>query len=316
LSSRVYSAKNTVGLIAKKVSRLLTLSYLETCGISLMDFEARDRQLVRNRDSRERWSNYTSHRERILNILTANTPANGRLLLLGAGNCNDLDLSALLRHYSELHLVDLDSEAMLLGVQRQGMATDSRLSLFGDVDVTGVANWCCRWNPNDLPGRGEYAEALQRARDHRWSQLRPPYDVTASIGLLSQLVETVLLALGERSPAAWELVAAVRLRHVQLLLESVRPGGQVVLGTEVVSSTTCPELLRADSENLGTVLARAIQARNFFTGLNPVMIEALFRESPQLTGQVQAIERIEPWLWDFGPRIYACTAVRAIRRCQ
>jgi hypothetical protein len=61
---------------------------------------------------------------------------------------------------------------------------------------------------------------------------------------------------------------------------------------------------------LKELLARLINDRNFFTGLNPAVLESLWRGSPL----IEQVERSQPWVWDFGPRYYACWALSGVRR--
>src|SRR6185295_19591792 len=77
-----------------------------------------------NASSAAAWESYTSQRQRMTELFTGagHSPA-GRLCVLGAGNCNDLDLPALLGAYREVHLVDLDEEALNRGVARQGLTS-------------------------------------------------------------------------------------------------------------------------------------------------------------------------------------------------
>ena len=51
----------------------------------------------RNLQADDTWELYASHRERVMRLLLdARSPSAERLCLLGAGNLNDIDLSALL----------------------------------------------------------------------------------------------------------------------------------------------------------------------------------------------------------------------------
>ena len=85
--------------------------------------DIKGRQSGFNAESRDQWDAFSGHREKVSAILGAGAdPCPGRLCVLGAGNCNDLDLAALLRAHREVHLVDLDAEALAQGVERQGVA--------------------------------------------------------------------------------------------------------------------------------------------------------------------------------------------------
>ena len=63
---------------------------------------------------------YAAHRAQVTRLLLeAGGDSPERLCLLGAGNLNDLDLTALLGRYREVVLVDLDGDAIRRGLNRQ-----------------------------------------------------------------------------------------------------------------------------------------------------------------------------------------------------
>jgi hypothetical protein len=106
------------------------------------------------------------------------------------------------------------------------------------------------------------------------------------------------------------LVQALRLGHLRLLAELVRPGGTGLLVTEVVSSDTCPDLPSAPAEALEGLLGELVRQKNFFTGLNPSVVVSTFRQDPALAAACERVEALPPWLWDFGARVYAVWALR------
>src|SRR5947209_20163185 len=67
-----------------------------------------------------------------------------------------------------------------------------------------------------------------------------PFDVVASTCLLSQLIGNAFHSIGEAHPRFPEVVRAIRLGHLRLLATLARPGGRVVLVTDVVSSDRSP----------------------------------------------------------------------------
>src|SRR5688500_2807655 len=109
-----------------------------------MNYRLVEEQIRLNRITRDGWSRYSSHREHLTRLLTKKDFPGGRLLVLGAGNCNDLDLQGLLRSFSELHLVDIDAEALDWGVNEQGLSGNEQIVLHGGLDVTGIAALCSR----------------------------------------------------------------------------------------------------------------------------------------------------------------------------
>ncbi|MFT5326875.1 MAG: hypothetical protein ACI8P0_004758, partial [Planctomycetaceae bacterium] len=81
--------------------------------MTLIDIEAEQRR--RNEESRDAWHRYARHRERVTELLLGtvsdtslecDSTRTRRLCLLGAGNCNDVDLKRLAETFDEIHLVD------------------------------------------------------------------------------------------------------------------------------------------------------------------------------------------------------------------
>src|SRR5438105_5063893 len=110
-------------------------------------------QARQNRTTRNQWQLYGSHRREIEKLIVPESRG-GRLCVLGAGNCNDLDLQWLIDAYREVHLVDLDPAALEGAIRRQKVplvacppVPKTRVDkppvapilLHAPVDLTGVA---------------------------------------------------------------------------------------------------------------------------------------------------------------------------------
>jgi len=295
------------------------------------------KQTRRNVDSRDGWSRFQPHREHVTNLLiyrerpgtsvmfaAENVPISSaqgtntarpreRLLVLGAGNCNDLDLSRLTEHFAEVHLVDMDGAALAWGVAQQStnQKHPDRIALHGGIDLCGIADACASWRPQSPPNDAALTAVIEQAQAAMPLRELADFDVTASVCLLSQMIEIVAQSLGDAHPRFLEMIAAIRLRHLQLLFESLREKGTGVLVTDFVSSATCSELATVAEADLPGLLKRLIAARNFFSGLNPFVLEALLHQSPDFSARVTSIQLSRPWRWDLGPRVYACCALSA-----
>lgn len=277
-----------------------------------MSVNVRELQRQRNAESRENWDCFTSHRDKVTNLLSPAAPhPSARLCVLGAGNCNDLDLSQLLKSFARIELVDLDADAMRDGIERQGVPTDQLVRHEG-LDITGIAERISAWSPDDVRANDDVESCITEAK-RTVIDLRGEFQVTASVCLLSQLIQALTLTLGEDHPRFLELLMAVRQRHLRLMLDLTSPGGTLILISDVVSSFTCPQLLAASDQQLPQVVIQAIASRNFFHGVNPFVLKSLFQTDPDLAPLAKNVELGNPWLWDLGPRIYAVCAVRAQR---
>ena len=176
----------------------------------------------------------------ILNSLPAGQA--NRICLLGAGNCNDVDLRVLAGRCAEILLVDLDAEAMARGVAHQGLAEDSTVTCLSGVDLTGLFTRLESLPPGSAP-----VEQLVRAAElHSPPELKGGFHVVASLCLLSQLVDAVLQRIPNQQIAI-DLIQVVRQRHLQLLLSQCTQGGSAILFTEIVSSDTAPQLVQTDN---------------------------------------------------------------------
>ncbi len=272
-------------------------------------------QQSRNRESADAWQLYAPHRERVTSLIlqSLGSDSSGCVCLLGAGNCNDVDLNRLVDRCSEVHLVDLDADAMRSGIERQGLTGDERIQVSSDVDVTGVFD---RLKPNATEESGlatdAIAELADTAQRHSPALNCGSFDVVASVCLLSQLIDAVTRSFPDPN-VALPLVQAVRRRHLRLMLELCRPGGRAILFSEVVSSDTCPELAAAPDEHLPGLLAQLLAAQNFFTGLHPGVIHQELQSDPSLSPLVADVRSVPPWKWPFLYRTYAVTAFIAQR---
>ena len=96
-------------------------------------------QANNNRATSGGWEVAAEHRHQVTELLNCG-PINrqGRLCILGAGNCNNVELTTLLESFREIHLVDVDAIALERGVTSQGLRDSERVTLHGNVDVTGM----------------------------------------------------------------------------------------------------------------------------------------------------------------------------------
>jgi len=275
------------------------------------------RQAVFNAASHDQWAAFAGHREKVSALLGVGTiPSGGRLCVLGAGNCNDLDLPALLKAHRALHLVDLDPEALTRGVNRQGVADHPSLERSGGIELTGMLDVIASWSPGTtIPPAAIAALAEWPAR--RVAPILPgPFDIVASTCLLSQLIGNVFPAVGDRHPQFMALVQAIRIGHLRLLAELCAPGGTVVLVTDVVSSDTFPALGSFAGSALPGLLPRLTRERNFINGVNPDVLLSIYRRDPVLAPDVTGLELIAPWIWNLHTRLYLVVAIKYRKRAS
>ena len=265
-------------------------------------------QRRRNRDSRDSWQRYAEHRERVTQILCGPAENRSRLLSVwGAGNGNDLDLRRLLQAFSAIHLYDLDHEALQFAVDQQSLQETPSIVLHGGVDLMGAADILV--SPAEVSRDPVDPDPLlRRLRAARLSPPCPRSDVVASVCLLSQLIEASATWLGGHHPRLMEVITEVRRQHLRLMFQTTRPGGRTVLITEILSSDTLPDLAALPGVTLQRDLIQQVNAQNFYTGLNPAVLESIAHRDPELGRLCDGFIAHEPWRWDFGPRAYAVAA--------
>ena len=220
------------------------------------------------------------------------------LALLGAGNCNDVDLPALAGRCAAVHLVDLDGEALQRARDRQPDEVAARLALHPGVDLSGGLDRlpAARSGARPIDPAALAAAALARLR----ADLPSDLDVVVSACLLSQITQSCRLALGMEHPQLFEIAEALVSAHLRALVSLVRPGGAAILVTDVVSSETYP-LDELSDEPLGRLLNRLEATDNLLTGTQPRFLRRFFARDPVAAPLLIGPARlVEPWLWKLG----------------
>lgn len=276
-------------------------------------------QIRRNLLRDGEWEVAAGHRREVTRRLVALGAPRKRLCVLGAGNANDLELPELTAVYQEVCLVDLDGDALARGVSRQFSAPPAgvlkqRIVLRGGIDLTGIGECLAAraaaadWR---LPSQDD---PLASAIDPDIHGLPGPFDVVASVGLLSQLIESVTATAPAEAAWRWPLLLAVRTGHLRLCARLLEPGGWGLLAADFVSSVTCPGLADVAEDDLPGLASRWAAAGNFFHGLNPLFLPNLFASDAVLRELTCDARPAGYWLWRQRARCYAVLGISFRRR--
>ncbi|MCG8649359.1 MAG: hypothetical protein MI861_05980 [Pirellulales bacterium] len=234
--------------------------------------------------------------------LIGRTGSQDSLCLLGAGNANDVDLQQLVAQFGRIDLIDLDDAALQRAVDTLPAEVRPSVDCLGGVDLTGIFDSIAAWSSEVT--EEAIGQAILRA-----AAAPPPvskaYDVVCSACLLSQLVDSVVMALPTHHPGFAELAMTVRNRHLQQLLELTRVGGRGILVVDFVSSLTAPQITEVDSSALNALARHCLANRNFFTGCNPLAIQA-YLQSETLA---QHVGVSSPWRWNIGGKQFLVCAI-------
>lgn len=254
------------------------------------------------------------HRRAITDLLlnsVATQPAS--LCILGVGPANDLNLKLLVDRFARIELVDNNLEMMQQAVRMQGIADREGVRL-RELEVTGIQTAIQAWSPDVQVPDSEIDQVIEQVNRFDWNSLERPVDVAASTCLLSQLVLSVVTRLGDRHPRFVELLQAVRARHLELLLQAVKPGGTALLVFDFVSSDSIPEIATLQGVPLQQKLAAALEQNDFFHGMHPLKMLSLARDYPPIASQVEHAALSLPWIWNAGTRQYAVCCLRMRRK--
>lgn len=270
-----------------------------------------DEHLRRNRTTRERWEAMASHRARVMELLEAARGRGGKsLCLLGVGNGNDVDLSQLTVEFEQITLVDLDLEALRIAVERVPKESSGSTILHGSVDLTGILPILEAWR-NEQPADAEISSAIGQASSASVPDVST-YDVVASTCVLTQLIDSVCLALPTNHPRFLAFLMAVRNRHLEMIVGLLHPGGTGIVVSDFVSTATAPELATLEDQQIPQAAEMWLKRGNFFTGANPYSI----RDYLQKIASIEDVQVLKPWRWNIGARQFAVSGVVFQRRDQ
>jgi hypothetical protein len=266
----------------------------------------------RNRSRDNAWDVTAHHRSEVTRRIAGMLSPTARLCVLGAGNCHDLDLRTLGPACREIHLVDVDGEALVRGVYRQFGEQPEWLHLHGGCDVSGIFAAISQRSADD--GFAAPADDLIcQAADPGPLPLAAAFDVVVSAGLLSQLIDAVLSAVPEQSPLRWPLLLAVRTGHLRLCSRLTAPNGAWLLVTDFVSSASYPPLTGMGDAELAEIIPQLVANHNYFHGLNPLALPGLFGDDPVLRELVAEVRPRGYWLWRHRVRAYAVVCLECRR---
>jgi hypothetical protein len=252
-----------------------------------------DEQSRMNDSTRGQWDWYAAHRRQIERLIVPETRG-GRICILGAGNCNDLDLPWLAQAYAEVHLVDIDPAALDRAVKKQGVNVD-RVFFHAPVDLTGVADRSRGWAGRSVTD-AEVDQATRSAAGELPEIGGGDFDVVLSPCVLSQLLCGVRDLLGRRHPAWPRLKEAIRARHLRTLVGMLRPGGRGVMVVDLASSKRVPGLERAKEHEAAGIMDMCVRDGKCFHGLEPRELIAGMRRA----GAPGPVAVSAPWVWHLG----------------
>ncbi len=235
-------------------------------------------QVASNRSAAGHESWFASHRVRLTREIAARAPAagGGRLALLGIGNGNDVDLVAVAGKFAEVHLVDLDPEAVGRALARLPASIRHQFVVHAPVDLSGVFDRLEAWSQSP-PETAFIAREAGEAVSRVVASLPGPFDVVVSCCLLTQLQLVLLEVVGDQHPRFEAFRAAIRRIHVHTLARLLRPGGVALLVTDLVTNQTYPLDSLPENADLTAVMTDLLHVGNVIQAAHPGRLSAEIR---------------------------------------
>ena len=216
--------------------------------------------------------------------------------LLGAGNCNDISLATIVPRFSQVHLLDIDREAITRARERQPAPIAERLVLHAPIDLGGALSQLQRWRSRSATPE-ELGRLSSAAAETALRQVTPRFDLVVSTCILSQLVHGCQRFLGDEHPQLEMIACAVVVAHLRLWAQLVKPGGAGLLLTDTVSSDTYP-LEELWGQRSPWALVDELEATgNHLSGTTPRFVRRIVNTDPTIAPLVESSDVEEPWLW-------------------
>jgi hypothetical protein len=262
----------------------------------LLDLHAQN-----NRATAASWERFASHRSQVTELLRAG--GGETLAILGAGNCNDVDLELLGRQFKEIHLVDIDRAAVDRARQWQAPGVTSSLVTHAPVDLSGCLEALPRYR-NEVPDLAELAQWSKNAASRAFGAVTMTFDTVASVCMLSQLMHACSVGLGVEHPCLQVIACATAVAHLRSLVRMVRPGGTAILITDVVSSETFAfeERVARGVEPLD-LLAQIDEEDASFTGTSPSFTLEIMTADAEIASALESPRLVTPWGWRFNDEV-------------
>lgn len=232
------------------------------------------------------------------------------MTVIGAGNCQDIDLPVLAAAFSEIRLIDIDAIALEAAVSQLTAAVRSQIRIFAPIDIAAPLMSLSASAGLDTAQRSAFLSAVASAE---MPDGLPVSDVVVSTCLLSQLLDSASQIAPPEFPDFLPLIQAVRRGHLVRLLSLTAAGGRTLLITDLVSSDTVPDLAKTLPAELPNLMSQCLQSGNFFSGLNPAVVQHDIQHIPACLELCASSRILPPWHWQLGLRTFAVYAVEMSR---
>jgi len=253
-------------------------------------------QAAMNSSTARQWAMYSSHRKQIEKLITPASPG-GRICVLGAGNCNDLDLSWLTQVYSQTHLIDLDADSLASAVERQRPSKTGSICLWAPFDLSGIGDVLRNWR-QALPNDDQIERCIRQIQHHTkkypWDKER--FDVVLSPCVLSQILISARQSLGATHRLYPKLRDALLADHLKMAYRLMKPTGRAVIVIDLASTEDFGSTTGIEEDQLPDLMRSVIARKKCFNALTPAALAQAAREHLKVTSPTFTA----PWFWHLG----------------
>jgi hypothetical protein len=263
-----------------------------------------EREQWRNSSTRTAFDHYCQHRAQQMALVAG--WHGERIAVLGAGNCNDLDLATLADAFQEIHLFDIDARALTGAFERQSERVRRACHLH-ERDLTGVASLIEGWRrqpPEPLTAQIEGWAALARLLREAGQ-----FDAVLSTCLLSQVAINLRDFFGLTSTLNTALLAAIT-GHILLAKALTKPGGRLMVTSDCITDQYPIHEEASARGALGAIWYLTKQGAAF-PGTSPALIADLLQDA-----QFSSPELKHAWLWDLNEQSYLVYAIATTRQAS
>jgi hypothetical protein len=269
-------------------------------GLSAAALSQLERQGSSNTSALPHFEAFRVHREQTTRHIAAHAHPDARLCVLGAGNAYDLELERLLTQFAEVHLVDIDADAVTRAAARVPAPLRTRLFVHAPIDLSGLFHDIERFarlqvTPEDLmrvPALG--AKRIAAA-------LPGPFEVVASTCLLTQLQLSLLSLLGDQHRLFAALRELLSLTHLRTLAQLSKSGGHALLFTDLCEAAVFPPGRPRSDADLPELMNELVAAGHVVHSSHPGLLQHTLRGDPVLCRAFGPTAPSPPWLWQNGP---------------
>lgn len=274
-----------------------------------------------NEDNDDRTTRWKEHRNKICELMSYSLKSecdinnDRKIIVFGAGRCEDLDFNYLDNNFSEIHLVDIDEKTLRSSIEKLPNSIKDKIKILKGFDFSGLKKYGYYKKLKELVEEGKVKKIIKYIRkiaqkiDINIETEKYKYNVVMSTAVYTQLcyIPSLFIIMpkvsnftkSEINIIKKELVYLTNIvvkKYNDLLISSVIDGGSVIAISDVLE-------LSNNMPYKNEVISKNHSIRN-------LAVESLLKLGYGLVGGEEGIKDIssklveqtvqnEEWIWNF-----------------